>query len=148
MEIDEQSDDIRAIKALIHRQFASLNWTPETPADWNAFAADFYPDASLFPSARPAKRQSVQEFIERMKGLAGTRLRSFHETALGVDIRVFGNVAVAVAANQLTENDGRVSRNVEMLLLLKTDGEWNIAAQAWDGESTRNRIPAYLTAGV
>jgi hypothetical protein len=83
METGEHQDDIRAIEALVERQFASLAWQPGTSADWSAFVADFFPGASLYPSARPAKRQGVEAFVERMKGLAGTELRSFHECALG-----------------------------------------------------------------
>lgn len=49
METEEHRDDVRAIEALIARQFASLNWMPGTSADWDAFAADFSPDASLYP---------------------------------------------------------------------------------------------------
>jgi hypothetical protein len=43
-------------------------------------------------------------------------------------------VAVAVAACEMTENDARVNRGVEMMLLIKTDSEWKIVAQAWDME--------------
>jgi hypothetical protein len=37
-----------------------------------------------------------------MKGLATNKLRSFNEAALGHEIRIFGNVAVAVAVCQMT----------------------------------------------
>jgi hypothetical protein len=33
----------------------------------------------------------------RIKGLAETKLRSFAETVLGVEVRIFGNIAVAIA---------------------------------------------------
>jgi hypothetical protein len=67
MQTDPHSDDVQSIEALIARQFASLDWTPGVAADWTTFANDFFPGASLYPSARPAKRQSVEAFIERMK---------------------------------------------------------------------------------
>ncbi len=60
MQTDEHTDDARAIEAFIARQFASLNWAPGTSADWDAFAADFFPEASLYPAARPARRQTVE----------------------------------------------------------------------------------------
>ena len=82
MQTDEHRDDVRAIEAVIARQFASLSWAPGTSADWDAFAADFFPEASLYPAVRPVKRQTVEAFIERMKGLAGTKLRSFQEAVL------------------------------------------------------------------
>jgi hypothetical protein len=53
---DEYSADVRAIQALIARQFGSLSWAPDKPADWEAFAADFHPDAALDrQSARRSK---------------------------------------------------------------------------------------------
>ena len=144
METEEQSDDVRAIEALVARQFASLNWVPGTSADWDAFAADFYPDASLYPAARPAKRQTVEAFVDRMKGLVGTRLRSFHEAVLGTEVRIFGNVAFALAACEMTENNSEVKRGVEMLLLIKNEGAWRIVAQAWDTEGPSRQIPVHM----
>ncbi len=144
MVTNDGDGDIQAIKAVIARQFGSLNWTAETSADWDAFRADFLPDASLYPAARPAIRQSVAAFVERMSALAQTKLRSFREAVLGSDIRVFGNVAVAVAACQITENDSKTSRGVEMLLLIKDEGTWRIVSQAWDTETDTRRIPADL----
>jgi hypothetical protein len=38
-----------------------------------------------------------------MKGLVGTKLRSFHETVVGTEVRVFGNVAVTIAAHEMRE---------------------------------------------
>ncbi len=144
MQTDKHGDDVRAIQALIARQFASLSWAPGASADWDAFAADFFPEASLYPAARPAKRQTVEAFIERMKGLAGTKLRSLQEAVLGTEIHVFGNVAVAVAACEMTENGAEVNRGIEMLLLIKNEGAWRIVSQAWDMESPSKRIPVQL----
>jgi ketosteroid isomerase-like protein len=141
---DDHSADVRAIEALIARQFGSLGWSPGTPAAWEAFAADFYPDAALYPAARPAKRQTVEAFVERMKGLAATRLRSFTETVLGTEVHVFGNVAVALAACEIIENDASMNRGVEALLLVKDEGRWQIVSQAWDTESDTMPIPARL----
>jgi ketosteroid isomerase-like protein len=129
---DEHSDDVRAIQALIARQFASVGWARDKPADWEAFAADFYPEAALYPAARPAKRQNVEVFVERMQGLAATKLRAFKETVLGTEVHVFGNIAVALAACEITENDAEVNRGVAALLLIKDGGTWRIVSQAWD----------------
>jgi hypothetical protein len=135
MESFVHSDDHGAIEALIHRQFASLSWAPGKLADWEGFAADFFPQASLYPSARPAKRQTVHAFVERIRRLAETTLVSFEETVLGTEIRVFSNVAVAFAAYEITENDVEVNRSVEALLLIKDKGTWRIVSQAWDTAS-------------
>ena len=89
-------NDRDAIKAIIDRQFASLNWDPTKSANWSAFVSDFLPGASLYAAARPAHSQKPEEFVDRMKGLAATTLRSFKENPLGYKIHVFGTVAVAV----------------------------------------------------
>ena len=147
MHPDQHVDDRRAIEAIIARQFASLKWRPGTSADWAAFTADFVSEASLYPAARPIQPQTVETFVERMKSLAGTKLLAFHETVLGTEIRIFGNVAVAVAACEMIENGAERNRGVEMLLLIKNEGEWRIVSQAWDRESPSRPIPIRLTAG-
>ena len=140
----DDSDDIRAIGAIIARQFGAMNWSPEAPPDWSAFAADFLPDAQLFPAARPVAPQTVAEFVARMEGLTGSRLRAFAQTVLGTEIRVFGNVAVAMGACENIENGTNVVRGVEAFLLVKNDGVWRIASQAWDTESETARVPDRL----
>jgi ketosteroid isomerase-like protein len=139
-------DDVRAIEALITRQFARLTWREGAGGDWNAFSADFLADAQLFPAARPARPQSVNAFVERMQGLAATKLRSLHQRLAGREIRVFGNIAVAAAVNEMTENDAGKTRAVEMLLLVKDNGAWRIAAQAWDSEALSKPIAPELSA--
>ena len=146
MEAHEHREDVQAIEAIIARQFESLNWNPSTEGDWETFAVDFHPDAALFAAARPARRQTVGDFVARMKVLAGTTLRSFHEEVIGTHVHVFGNVAVAVAACEITENDADVNRGVEMLLLVRDEDQWRIVSQAWDTEDPSKPIPAFLTA--
>jgi len=148
MDGNDHGDDERAIKAVIARQFASLSWTPEAPADWDGFAADFVAGATLYAAARPASSQTVHAFLERMKGLAGTTLRSLEETLLGTEIVVFGNVAVAVAACGMTENGTEAGHAVEMMLLVKTDGMWRIVSQAWDKASETSPLPYRLFDGM
>ena len=57
---------------------------------------------------------------------------------------IFGNVAVAVAGCEITENDTDVTRGVEMLMLVKGAGAWRIAAQAWDTERDGRRLSVDL----
>jgi hypothetical protein len=103
-----------AIRGIIERQFGSLSWTAVSSPDWSAFERDVLPGASLYPTARPAKSQKPEEFVERMKGLAATSLRSFKEVPLGHEMRVFGNVAVAVAVCEITENEAQVTRGRQL----------------------------------
>jgi hypothetical protein len=37
------TDDHEAIRAIIDRQFGSLNWSPTAPAKWSEFVGDFLP---------------------------------------------------------------------------------------------------------
>lgn len=141
------SDDIHAIRAIIERQFASLNWTPTERANWPAFAEDFHPQAALYPAARPVAPASVPSFIARMQGLAATTLPTFKERMLGANIRIFGNVAVAMAACELTENGENISRGVEAMLLVKDAGRWQIVSQGWDMEKPDNTIPPAFLSG-
>jgi hypothetical protein len=144
MQADAHGDDIRAIEAIIARQFASLCWGPDAAADWTSFAADFFPGATLYPAARPTQGQTVEAFIQRMKGLAETTLQSFHEVVLGTEVQVFGNVATATAACEITENNEQKNAGIEMLLLVKNEGVWQIVSQAWDTASPVKQIPSRL----
>lgn len=137
-------DDETAIRALIGAHFESLTWTPTTGADWDTFAADFLPDASLFPAARPAQARTLDGFIERMNGVAEGSLRSFEEHTLGMRVLAFGNVAVVLAASEMLENETDVNHDVSAYLLVKTEGEWRIAAHAWDQASEEMPVPESL----
>lgn len=139
-----QGDDERAIETIIRRQFGSLNWKPGVIADWDAVLRDFAGEAALYPSARPARSQTADALVQRMQGLAATSLQSFRETVLGFSIRVFGNIAMAVVACEMEENETAVSRNVEMMLLVKSDGAWRIVSQAWDAATASRPVPADL----
>jgi hypothetical protein len=46
------TDDEKAIRDLIARQFGSLNWRPGTSGDWNAFTSDFPLGAPLYAGRR------------------------------------------------------------------------------------------------
>lgn len=138
------TDDVQAIKALIGAHFDALRWSPGTRADWAIFAADFLPDASLFPSARPVRRQTLDAFITRMNGVAEGPLRSFEEKTLGMQVLVFGNVAVVLAASEMLENGSEVNHDVSGYLLLKDGGKWRIAAHAWDKANEQRPVPEHL----
>src|ERR1700754_800231 len=128
--------DIAAIRAVIAAHFASLSWSPGKPADWDAFRATFFPDTTFIPAARPARRQSVEQFIARMRQLeADGKLTHFHETMLGATVHVYGNVAVALAGCEMLENETAVTRDVSAFLFVKDGGVWRIAAMAWDLET-------------
>ena len=144
MPTEANVQDVCEIKAMVRRQFASLSWRADKPAAWQSFSDDFHPTASLYPASRPSQRQMVEGVLERMKALAASELTDFDEQALGILVHVFGNVAAVVASCKITENQTKVSRGVEMLLLIKDEGKWRIVSQAWDVESEAETIPAYL----
>lgn len=140
----DESGDTRAIRTLIGAHFQGLRWAPGTSPDWDAFASDFLPDASLFPATRPVRRQTLEVFIARMDGVSQGTLRSFEETTLGMQVLVFGNVAVVLAASRMLENDTEVNHDVSGYLLVKSDGAWHIAAHAWDHATEQNPVPENL----
>jgi len=140
----EGAGDETAIRALIGAHFQGLKWASTTQADWHMFAADFLPDALLFPAARPAQAKTLNEFIERMNRVAQGSLRSFEERTLGMQVLVFGNVAVVMAASELVENGAEVNHDVSGYLLVKEDGEWRIAAHAWDHATEEVPVPGHL----
>ncbi len=140
----DETDDARAIRALIGAHFQALRWTPTTSPDWDAFTSDFLPDASLFSAARPVRRQTLDAFIARMNGVAQGTLRSFEETTLGMQALVFGNVAVVLAASQMLENGTELNHDVSGYLLVKNEGKWRIAAHAWDHATEQNSVPEHL----
>jgi len=144
---EHPNDDITAIRAVIARQFESISWTADRSANWAAFADDFLPDATLFPAARPIAPKSVEAFIDRMKGVAAGDLKSLEETVLGTKIEVFGNVAVAMAVCGMSENGSEPKRGVEAILLVKDQGRWRVAAQAWDMETAEKVVPSDLLEG-
>lgn len=140
----DETDEVRAIESLIGAHFSGLQWTPATRADWATFSADFLADASLFPAARPARRQTLDAFITRMNGVAQGALRSFEERTLGMQILVFGNVAVVLAASEMVENGTEANHDVSGYLLVKDEGKWRIAAHAWDHASEQRPVPEHL----
>jgi hypothetical protein len=65
-------------------------------------------------------------FVDRMRGLAGTKLQSFAESALGIEFESSATSPLRwpVAKSQRTMPD--VNRSVEMMLLVKDAGAWRI----------------------
>ena len=142
--MDKPEADLRAIRDLVDRQFASMSWSAGGGPDTALFKSDLLPGAPLYPSARPVSATSDDKFTERMSKLARTSLTSLHERPIGKQILIFGNVAVAAAASENTENESEVNRSVEMFLLVKSGGHWKVAAQAWDKETSSTPIPGEL----
>lgn len=140
----DRDQDIRAIEALIRRQAECLAWAPGRAGDWDGFARDFLPGATLIQSPRPVEPRTVPQFVARQRGLADGPLPAYGQRVLGTDIRVFGNVAVALAAGEMKENGAVVACNVAALLLVKDDGAWKIAAQAWDRARAERPVPRNL----
>jgi hypothetical protein len=145
MAAPEETDDLRAIKALIGAHFDALRWSPDTRVDWAKFKADFLPDASLYGAARPVTRRTLEQFIERMNGVAeGGPLRTFEEKTLGMQVLAFGNVGVVLAASEMLENGTEVNHDISGYLVLKDEGKWRIAAHAWDKATEERPVPEVL----
>ena len=144
----EPSDDVREIKDILARQLRNISWSDDKESDWDRFAEDFLPGAPLYPAARPARSLTVGDFVDRMKTLSQSSLRSFEQTMLGAEVHVFGSVAVAMGVCRNLENGVDEVRGVEAYLLVKDGGAWRIAAQAWDTEQDGRKIPDDLLAST
>jgi hypothetical protein len=136
--------DVSAIRQLM-KQELSLSWSREKDGDWERFTNTFLAGAALFPASRPAKPQTLDQFVERLKQLrAEGTLGAFEVSPLGCEVHVFGNVAVAFAACGLLENETSSGHEINATLLVREAGGWRIAAQAWDVETDTRRVPAHL----
>lgn len=125
------ADDL-AIRALIEAQFDALSWSAVREPDFAGFVAAFRPDATLIPARRPAVPMTPTAFARRMHALRETELADFWERSAGIIIRRAGNVAVVLAGCEMRENLTSITRDISGFLLVKEDGHWRIAAQAWE----------------
>ena len=141
MQAAGHGDDVRAIERLIARQFGSLTWTPETSADWDAFAADFFRRRHSTPlRARLSARA--------LRPLSSER-RAWQEQSCARSMRPFWGQRSGSSATlrsrwrpaRWPRTMGQVSRGVEMLLLIKDASAWQIVSQAWDMGSPSKPIP-------
>ncbi|NER80860.1 MAG: hypothetical protein F6K42_15080 [Leptolyngbya sp. SIO1D8] len=118
---------------MIQSQFESLHWSVTHVPDWQTFTAGFFPEAQMFPAARPVQAKIISDFVARMELLRtnGT-LTTFTEEAGSIHVWVIGQVAVAIAGCQMVENKQTVTRDISVFLLIKDQSTWRIAAQGWD----------------
>ncbi len=144
MSANQDTSDEDAIRSLIGAHFEAMRWTPLTALDWQTFSADFLPEALLFPAARPVQVRTLQSFIERMNEVARKSLHTFEEHTRGMQILLFGNVAVVLAASEMLENESEINHDVSGYLLVKSEGKWRIAAHAWDKATNQMPVPPYL----
>jgi hypothetical protein len=146
MTTEDQNEDVQDIKNILARQLEYISWSASKDSNWTEFSEDFLPDATLFGAARPARSQTVAAFVDRMKSLSQTGLKSFEQTMLGAEVHVFGSVAIAFGVCRNLENRTDENRGIEAYLMVKDDGIWRIASQTWDTENDSQKIPDYLIA--
>jgi hypothetical protein len=136
--------DDEQIRALIRHQFGSMSWADRIPADWEACRSDFIEGASVFSTSTPSERQTADDFLKHMRELAASKVRQFNKRALGINVFTFGNIAIATVGSKTVENGIAASRAVEMALLVKRQGRWQIAAQAREDERPDLPLPQFL----
>ncbi len=71
---------------------------------------------------RPARRQTLDAFVARMNGVAQGALRSFEEKTPGMEILIFGKVAIVLAASEMVENFTETNHDVIGYLLVGLTG--------------------------
>ena len=71
-------------------------------------------------------------------------MHSFEEKTLGMQVFVFGNIAVVWAASEMLENGTDVNHDISGYLVLKDEGKWRIAAHAWEKATEQKPVPEQL----
>lgn len=137
-------DDEAEICALVGSHFEAMKWGNVSAPDWDRFREDFLEGAILVGAARPAVARSLDAFIDRMETVARKNLHAFEEHTRGMQILRFGNVAVVLAMSELLENGEDVNHDISGYLLVKSDGNWSIAAHAWDQAGADKPVPEEL----
>ncbi len=61
-----------------------------------------------------------------------------------MEIMVFDNVAVVLAASEMLENGTETNHDVRGYLLVKDPDGWRIAAHAWDKATDQMPVPENL----
>ena len=136
-------DQVRKLAAR-GEHFEAMRWDDGSQPDWDRFRKDFLPEAQLFGAARPVQPRTLEGFIERMETVARANLNSFEEHTNGMKILRFGNIAVVLAMSEMLENGSDINHDISGYLLVKSDGRWSIAAQAWDQADTEKPVPEDL----
>lgn len=140
----ETTDDTQQICQLIDQMFVAISCDKNKAANWQDFASRCADGVSMFPSARPINRISIDAFTNMMqRQMDDGSIETFSERTLGHHVQVFGNIAVVMSAYEATVNNGSPSRGVNAFLLVK-DETWSIVAMAWDSETNDIKIPDRL----
>ena len=108
--------------------------------DWEAFAACFWPDATITtvwqPKGEPAPRvfaSTIPEFVEKAPEGPGSQ-PIFEERMTAVEVRVHGNLAQAWAGYDAAFGDEQQLMRwsgVDGITLLEHDGTWKITSIAF-----------------
>ncbi|MDT9598797.1 nuclear transport factor 2 family protein [Sphingosinicella rhizophila] len=140
---DRSADEARILE-IVDTMFDAISWSEGSPPDFDRFSAAVMAEAVLVPAARPAATTDIASFVKRMSGLhADGAMKTFTEKATKTQIRIFGNIAVAIGGFEAIA-DGSPGRGANVFLLVRDAGDWRIAAMAWDNESVDNPLPEDL----
>ena len=125
------SDELQ-IRELIHRQCGDISCAVDTPLDWLTCSRDFFDGALVFQAHRPVDAIPVEHLSTRMGELRDcTDAAHRRERVTHVEVLIFERVAVALAGCQLLDDERDVTCDVNAFLLIKDQGRWLIASQAW-----------------
>ncbi|ABQ66869.1 hypothetical protein Swit_0501 [Rhizorhabdus wittichii RW1] len=141
---DYAKDEAR-IREIVEQMFEAINWSADKAPDFTAFAAAVRKDALLAPSARPVSPTDIETFVGRMRGqYESGGMKTFDERANKTIVKVFGNLAVAIGSYRAQIDGGPIGRGANGFLLVRNDGDWQIAAMGWDSEGEDKPMPAEL----
>jgi hypothetical protein len=141
---DYAQDEAR-IREIVEQMFEAISWSDTKAPDFDAFASAVRKDAVLVPSARPVSPTDIDTFVGRMSGQHSSGgMKTFDERANKTIVKVFGNLAVAIGSYQAQIDGGPIGRGANGFLLIRNEGDWQIAAMSWDSEGDGKPMPAEL----
>lgn len=134
----ERTPEHNAVMAAIEAYYRDFS-----ARDWEAFAAHFWPGATLATIWQAAGQDrpgvnavTVAEFVERAPAGPGSR-PIFEERPLGAEVRVHGFLAqawVRYEAKFGSEEELLTWRGIDAFNLLRHDGAWRIVSIAFAAE--------------
>ena len=144
----EKASELTAIDRVTESLYASICFGKGGSPDLEQLRRLFIPESLLINNNddNPVI-MSVDQFIEAMDlQVSNGSLVALHETELSGRTELFGKIAHRLSCYEarLDPDTQDVSRGVNSIQFVKTNGVWRLSALVWADESADNPIPSSL----
>jgi hypothetical protein len=135
--------DDEAVRLAVQQYYRDM-----TARDWPAYAAHFWPRATLTTVWKPPRESAPRVVVTTIDSFLATTGEGpdsrpiFEERLLGQDVRMAGNLAHVWARYEARFGDSalvRTWRGVDAFTWMKHDGAWRIVALAYTDEAGQTR---------